>query len=209
MNFVIYDATTGEIKKSVTCDSAQLEAQVAAGESVICITQNDVSDDLHFVNTVNGTLVEKGLKPSKFHQFNWLTKTWTIPSEALNTKRKDVSSALTKACRQQIFSGFESSALGAAHTYPSKETDQANLQASVLASLFPGLPVDWTTPFWCCDAAGLWSLKPHTVAQIQQVGLDGKAAILSCIQRNEQLQQQVLAADFVGLDQISWLMPPV
>lgn len=43
----------------------------------------------------------------------------------------------------------------------------------------PNLPADWTTPFWCADASGVWAYRDHTVAQIQQAGLDGKAAILA------------------------------
>lgn len=99
--------------------------------------------------------------------------------------------AIASRCRAAIEAGFWSSALGDPHLYPAKPQDQANLNASVTASLIPGLPSDWTTPFWCADEAGAWSYVPHTSAQIQQVGLDGKEAITAALLRNEQLARQV------------------
>ena len=88
---------------------------------------------------------------------------------------------LTAACQSAIYAGFTSSALGAAYTYPAKDTDQQNLASSVLASLMPANATGWTTPFWCADANGNWAFVNHTVAQIQQVGIDGKTAILAAM----------------------------
>lgn len=105
---------------------------------------------------------------------------------------------LNNACAAAIVAGFSSPALGAMHTYPSKMTDQQNLSASVLASLMPGLAADWVTPFWCADASGAWSYADHTAAQIQQVGQDGKAAILACLTKKAQLASQVDAATAVA-----------
>jgi hypothetical protein len=101
---------------------------------------------------------------------------------------------LREACTQQIVSGFPSAALGAQHTYPAKPQDQANLTGSVLASLLPGNPANWSTPFWCADAAGAWAYQMHTAAQIQQVGQDAKAAIVTALVKNETLAAQVAAA---------------
>jgi hypothetical protein len=105
---------------------------------------------------------------------------------------------LNAACQAQIVAGFNSSALGASHTYPAQMTDQQNLSASVLASLLPNLPAGWTTPFWCADGGGSWSYANHTAAQIQQVGQDGKAAILACLTKKAQLAAQVEAATTVA-----------
>lgn len=100
----------------------------------------------------------------------------------------------SNACQAQIYAGFTSTALGTVHTYPAKDRDQSNLSGSVLASVLPGLPTTWTTPFWCMDMAGAWSLADHTAAQIQQVGTDGKAAILAAVTKNASLAAQVNAA---------------
>jgi hypothetical protein len=104
---------------------------------------------------------------------------------------------LSAACQGAIFAGFVSSALGAAHTYPAKDRDQSNLAGSVLASVLPGVTTGWTTPFWCADSSGNWSFVAHTAAQIQQVGSDAKAAIVTALGRNAQLGAQVMAATTV------------
>lgn len=114
-----------------------------------------------------------------------------IPLDELKEQKKQ---ELTGICHERIIAGFSSSALGEVYAYPSNETDQANLSASVLASLMPGLPDDWTTPFLCCDAAGVWAYHMHTAAQIQQVGQDGKTAILRLLLRKMTLHDAVDAA---------------
>ena len=88
--------------------------------------------------------------------------------------------ALRVACEATITGGFKSSALGNAHTYPSDIKAQINLMGSVTDSIMPDLPANWTTPFWVCDAAGLWAWKMHNAAQIQQAGRDGKAHVVEC-----------------------------
>lgn len=112
---------------------------------------------------------------------------------------------LDAACKAAIYAGFLSSALGTAHTYPALDTDQQNLSASVLASLMPSVGSGWTTPFWCYDSAGAWSYAEHTAPQIQQVGQDGKAAILAAITKKAQLAAQVNAAASVqAVQSIVW-----
>lgn len=112
---------------------------------------------------------------------------------------------LSAACQDCIYAGFTSSALGSEYSYPAKDTDQQNLTASVLSSLMPNNATDWSTPFWCADANGNWSFQMHTAAQIQQVGIDGKNAILTCMAKNQQLAGQVMAAKSVQeVQAITW-----
>lgn len=127
------------------------------------------------------------------------------PKNNFETDRRDKSAAISQSCRSAILSGFDSSALGCLHHYPSQLTDQQNLASSVLASLLPGLPDEWTTPFWCSDTSGVWAFRLHTAAQIQQVGQDAKAAILAAMGKNEVLQAQIVAATSIeSLDAIEW-----
>lgn len=98
---------------------------------------------------------------------------------------------LQNNCAASIVAGFESDALGKAHTYGSTITDQANLTANVLSSLLPGLADDWTTLQLCADADGVWQYREHTAAQIQQVGADAKTAILGYLTKKAQLSAQV------------------
>lgn len=116
-----------------------------------------------------------------------------FPAMTLADAKTKQIAILNAACQAQIYAGFDSSALGAVYHYPAKDRDQSNLAASVIASLYSGLPTGWTTPFWCADGNGVWSLRPHTAAQIQQVGADGKTAILSGITKNANLAAQVAA----------------
>lgn len=112
-----------------------------------------------------------------------------------DVKAARIGVILTAACAAAIVGGYQSSALGAAHLYPSSITDQINMMGSVTASLLPDLPGDWTTPFWCKDeASGQWAFRPHNAMQIQQAGADGKAHIVDCQARLEQLSAQVMAA---------------
>ena len=115
------------------------------------------------------------------------------------------SEALNGDCAAAIYAGFTSSALGTAHTYPAKDRDQSNLIASVTASLYPGLASDWATPFWCEDSGGAWAYMMHSVSQIQQVGIEGKAAILGHLSTNAYLQGLVQAATTVAaVEAITW-----
>ena len=107
---------------------------------------------------------------------------------------------LNAKCQAQIYSGFDSAALGAAHHYPASDKDQTNLIASVLESTLPNTPTDWTTSFWCATGAEpdmVWAFEQHTAAQIQEVGTTGKTAVLLALTNNEQKRVAVEAATTV------------
>ena len=139
----------------------------------------------------------------------WIAAGGTAAPEYSLEQLKAIALAnLDTSCAASITEGFTSTALGTAYGYPSNATAQSNLQASVLASLIPGLAEDWTTPFWCQDAAGTWAYRPHTAAQIQRVGTDGKDAINACIARKIQLEQQLAKAKTLAeVEAITWTAP--
>jgi hypothetical protein len=128
-------------------------------------------------------------------------------AELLALNKTIKSNEISLACQSQIYAGFVSTALGAAHTYPAKGKDQTNLSGSVVSSLLPGLPTTWTTPFWCEDNSTTpptWTFAQHTVVQIQQVGTDGKNAIVAALIKNNTLQAQIATADATSLPTIVW-----
>lgn len=132
----------------------------------------------------------------------------TAPAYSLDDAKALKLVELDDACASSIIAGFNSDALASSYRYPSKASDQSNLQASVLASLFPGLAEDWATPFWCQDAAGTWAYRPHTAAQIQRVGTDGKDAINACIAQKIQLEEQLAKAKTLAeVVAITWTPP--
>ena len=126
-------------------------------------------------------------------------------AELAGAKRNKIDD-INRLCTEQIYAGFTSSALGTPHLYPAQDKDQMNLQASILASALPNTPANWTTPFWCQDVAtGTWNFTPHTIAQIQQVGLDGKNAISAALIKNATLSSQVTATQtLAGVSSINW-----
>lgn len=109
----------------------------------------------------------------------WVDGAWQSLPPNLDALRAARVQGLRADCAADIVGGFSSSALGAAHQYPSAQTDQINLMGSVTASLLPDLAPEWETPFWCADGAGMWAFRPHSAAQIQQVGADGKAHVVA------------------------------
>jgi hypothetical protein len=126
-------------------------------------------------------------------------------SQTLEDAQDAQVSANNVACAAAITAGFQSTALGAWYTYPSKVTDQQNLNASVVASLLPGIPATWVTPFWCQDSNGTWAYVYHTATQIQKVGQDAKGAILTLLNKNAQLQASVMAATTAqAVQSINW-----
>lgn len=115
---------------------------------------------------------------------------------------------LRQACNAQIIAGFQCDALGSVHLYPAKQTDQTNLAGSIIDSLIPDLPADWTTPFWCADAGGVWDFRPHTAAQIQKAGRDGKSALLAAMGKNEYLGRITMTAmSKEQVAQVGWNLP--
>lgn len=91
----------------------------------------------------------------------------TLPASFIleNAKTAQIV-AITQSCAGAIVSGFSSSALGTAHTYPSQPNDQTNLIGAVAGGLA-------TINFWCADSTLAWSFASHTAAQIKQVLADG------------------------------------
>lgn len=136
---------------------------------------------------------------------------FTAPAEqalTLEQARQYKLATLSQACQHAIYEGFTSDALGSNHAYPADDKSQFNLTASVTDSLLPNLPANWTTPLMCADSSGVWAMRPHTAAQIQQAGSDGKAFVLKNLQQNESLAAQVAAAATVAAVQaIVWTNP--
>jgi len=141
-------------------------------------------------------------RPTPNHVWDIEAESWLLDLTAL---RHSQSFKVDQACKLAIVSGFVSYALGDPYQYPSKTTDQQNLAASVLDSYDPDNNSDWTTPFWCLNEAGEWAFRPHTAAQIREVGRNAKSAILACQFKNEQLQAAIAAADTTEeIEAITW-----
>lgn len=170
-----------------------------------CVLLETDLDDLAIINDhylKDGVLKKRSPRPTDNHLWNTDSESWILD---LNNLKNSKSKYVDQACKTAIVSGFVSYALGKPYHYPSKVTDQQNLAVSVLASYDPDNAPDWTTPFWCSDAAGEWAFRPHTAAQIREVGRDAKTAIIAYQFKNEGLQADISAATTVEqLDAVNW-----
>ena len=204
MNYLIHDAD-GKITSYGGCPDDTPESAFAHIDGTVMMNSPPgVGFESHYVD---GSEVKPyPEKPSPRHVFDYAAKAWVLPASALADAKKDKCEALRKACRRAIIAGFTSDALGSEHTYPSDETDQANLSSSVLASMLPGNPGNWATPFLCADAAGNWDYRAHTAVQIQKVGVDGKAAILAKLTAKAELFKTVMQAQSIeAVEAVAWV----
>ena len=202
-NFVIY-AATGQILRTGSCPDDHVSIQAQTGEFVMVGVVNNSAQYVDATATPPA-LISYPTQQDRYHTWDWPTKSWILPSTALVQAQSDQAAILNAACQNAIYAGAQSSALGSPHTYPAKNLDQSNLIASVTASLYPGLPSTWTTPFWCMDANGVWAYVMHTAAQIQQVGADAKAVIVANLNKNAALQANVRAAvDIPSVQAVVW-----
>lgn len=124
----------------------------------------------------------------------WTVGPYSPPVPTLAQAQQNQLNIISSSCSQTITGGFQSSALGSVYTYPSSTTNQMNLAASVAKSLLPTTETDAVFPFWSCDSSGVWNLNNHTASQIQQVGADIYNFVLTQIQKNAALSEQVQMA---------------
>lgn len=173
--FIIYNTNDGTILRTGSCAESLFNLQAQEGESILEGEANQLTQMVS-----NGQLVDK---PEEI-----------IPPKPIEQLKTDKSAFLNAACKQAIYEGYTSDALGADYLYPLKPLDQTNMTASVTDSLIPTNPVDWVTPFWCADLNGVWEYRLHTMAQIQKAGSDGKKHIVTQLQKNALLQGLVTQA---------------
>lgn len=98
---------------------------------------------------------------------------------------------LNDACAAAIVAGFESDALGETYSYPSKIEDQLNLTGVIqMLSISPTT----STTFKCADRAGVWAKRPHTLEQLQKVGVTFALIKQTLIDAKDDLVEKAKAA---------------
>jgi hypothetical protein len=108
--------------------------------------------------------------------------------------------AVSAGCASAIIGGFQSSALGAVYTYPSGQTDQANLVGLVAGGI--------GGKFWCADASGNWGYVAHTAPQILKVLQDGSVAKEALVVQNSVLAAEICAATTeAAVQAVVWTLP--
>jgi hypothetical protein len=158
--YINYNTTTGAIVTRYVSGIHDSEILTPpAGTANLLATDSDIQLTMQVegYTVVNGLLVAPPAPTS---------------AQLVATAKATQIALLTSACGTTITSGFISSALGTAYTYPSKPNDQANLVGAVTA----GISVNT----WVMDKNGTWSKQLHTAAQIKQVLVDGATAYQMC-----------------------------
>ncbi|WP_175992299.1 hypothetical protein [Burkholderia vietnamiensis] len=105
--------------------------------------------------------------------------------------------SIASAYEGAVLSGFESSALGAAHTYSTTPTDRHNLCMSCVVSVMPNRSADWLAKIWCADPTGAWALADHTPAQLEQLVLDERAFSTALAAKKADLYRKIADANDV------------
>lgn len=75
MNIAIYNET-GQVIRNISCPDSMVDAQVKTGEYVY---KDTVDPETQYIDIVSKTIREKPSKPSKYHIFNYDTKSWQDP----------------------------------------------------------------------------------------------------------------------------------
>lgn len=108
--------------------------------------------------------------------------------------------AVNRDCEAVITAGFNSSALGAPHSYSSLLDDQLNLAGAALHGT--------DMPYPCRDEQGVKEFRLHTASQLRQVNDDFTLYKLKHLQRanmlKQQLDQALAAADLAALAAVTW-----
>lgn len=160
--------------------------------------------------------------PEGFNHPKWDGGKWVEGKDInilLENARKTQIELISNSCQSICYSGFESSALGDIHNYPSSTIDQSNLSSAVLSAMvkkqqvkdllsviLPTMYSKWTTPFWCADGNGDWAYVPHTANEIIQVSKDYQAFILANVDKKHLLEDQIKNSNSIEeIMAISWV----
>lgn len=134
-------------------------------------------------------------RPSPAH--HWQNGAWVIDPANVHALK---TAEINQACTAAITGGFWSPALEQRHQYASELDDQLNLTGMILRG-FDSL-------YACRNEQGVKAFRPHTFAQLRQVGDDFTVFKLQLLQKANELKQrldQALAdGDSTAMESITW-----
>jgi len=161
--------------------------------------------DVSGLPTPNIEVSEADWQAAIDNNYNYVDATTSTLSNkdfrTLDELKASKTNEINSACEKAITSGFPSSALGTPHTYQSEQTDQLNLIGVVTAG---------QDDYFKCgveDTSGnvTWNYEMHTIAQLQQVLVDGKVHKQALLQKAGTLKAQVTSATTVAeVEAIVW-----
>ncbi|GHE04796.1 hypothetical protein U879_02040 [Defluviimonas sp. 20V17] len=150
--WVIYHKKTGAIRGMFRfVNEKAVNLQIRPGEAAIEGTADPLRDR-----------VEKGK----------VVACARLAGDAATRATRQLTGDMSRACGQAIRAGFYSSALGAAHFYRNRESDQLTRLTALTLEMSMDLP--------CTDTAGNRTLRRHSPTQVQAVCRDQLAWITAC-----------------------------
>ena len=157
----------------------------------IPIPNVEVSDeDWQKAIDTNANYVDVKNKTVSFKDFRTLEEIKTSKISEINGK-----------CKQEIVSGFASSALGSEYIYQSEPVDQINLMGAVIAGEDSVFKCGKTNS----DGIVTWDYIKHTIDQLKQVLADGKIHKLALLEKANKLKIEVKEATTVkDVEAIVW-----
>lgn len=134
-------------------------------------------------------------RPSAAH--HWQAGAWVVDLAGVHVLKTD---AINRGCTAAITGGFWSSALEQPHQYASELDDQLNLTGVILRG--------FDSPYACRDELGTKAYRPHSFAQLRQVGDDFTVFKLQLLQKANELKQRLDQAlvdgDLSAMESIAW-----
>lgn len=130
----------------------------------------------------SGYTVKKPGADQVWKNGEWVDDIGAILATLYEQKLQEINAG----CNSHIESGFMSSALGEPHRYNSQMDDQINLTGMVLSGL--------DASYACFDADQVKGFRPHTAAQLHQVGQDLVRFKQSALQHADNLKQDLATA---------------
>lgn len=167
---------------------AELDAAVVAHRAAVEAHKNTVGQPAPLPAS---EAVERIVRRGEVYTFE--EEVTLPPTATLDEARAEKRKMLAVASKQASEAGIASSVLGLPHTYPTTAQDQFNLYALIARAQFLGAAGE-PYKFWCADSATAWARRGHTVAQIQQLGLDVSDHVIAQQDRHEQRLGALAAA---------------
>ena len=137
------------------------------------------------------------INPDKVNEDGWAWYDTEIERDSIPLPVEDLAadkiSGLKRSCRDTIFAGFDSDALGTTHHYPAKQDANNYDQTNLIAQHSDALNNSASTyKIICQDGNGAWARREHTAAQTIQVGEKGLRFVSGLKDTLDDKVQQVL-----------------
>ncbi|AVD81229.1 hypothetical protein C4Q28_03145 [Pseudomonas sp. SWI6] len=134
----------------------------------------------------------------------WKSGEWVDDTAAILAKLyQEKLTEISRGCSEYIEGGFDSTALGEPHAYPSALEDQVNLTGLIFSGLDGAYP--------CTGASGERQYLPHTAEQLNLVNKDlvrfKQAALQHADQLKRDLSQALQDKKLKAMRAITWTVP--